>query len=296
MDFNLLSSSRFVDRSGLGVIVRDNVDYCIEPHAHEFIELAYIVSGKGTHIVDGISEKISRGNLILLSRNAVHEFRVEDGNSLVVYNYVFQPHIVDPMLAETDDFIEAAQLFLFGSFSDSDDARRHITLEGIQSTKIEQLLFDIYDEYRHKEDGYQQAMRSQMTLLLILIFRKYKEDMKHSQDKTIFKKLMVESTVEYLKIHYADHITAEMLAGRNYVSESYLGKVFKDYTGMTPFAMLQNIRVQVACDLLENTGLSVVRIAEKTGYSDLKSFYQAFSKKTGLTPKQYRLQKTGSPR
>ena len=72
-------------------------------------------------------------------------------------------------------------------------------------------------------------------------------------------------------------------------------KTFKEITGMTFLTMLRNIRINVACDLLENTHLSVAEIAGKTGYTDLKSFYRLFSGQKGVTPKNYRKSCTGLP-
>jgi len=52
--------------------------------------------------------------------------------------------------------------------------------------------------------------------------------------------------------------------------------------------ILESVRKKSAVNYLENTKLTIGEIAEKTGYSDARSFRRAFAKWQGITPADYR--------
>ena len=59
---------------------------------------------------------------------------------------------------------------------------------------------------------------------------------------------------------------------------------------MTMIRMLQNIRMHVACDLLESTHMPVEQVAAQVGYDDVKFFYKVFKEFQHMTPGAYRKQ------
>ncbi len=58
---------------------------------------------------------------------------------------------------------------------------------------------------------------------------------------------------------------AQLALMENY-SESYYTEWFRKYTGMTPNIYIQKLRMEKAKVLLENTDMSLLRIAEELGY------------------------------
>lgn len=51
---------------------------------------------------------------------------------------------------------------------------------------------------------------------------------------------------------------------------------------------LSSYRVMVGMELLRTTDLDITDIAFRAGFNDSSYFIQAFKKKNGMTPKQYR--------
>ncbi len=71
----------------------------------------------------------------------------------------------------------------------------------------------------------------------------------------------------------------------NYLSQvinQYYGKHFRDY--------INSYRIEKAKELLQNTDLIIEAIAYDTGFNSTSTFYSAFKKETGLTPKNFRKQ------
>lgn len=71
------------------------------------------------------------------------------------------------------------------------------------------------------------------------------------------------------------------------VSERTLNRRFKLAVGLAPLEYLQNLRIEVAKQLLESRPIGVDVVSERVGYGDLSTFRQLFKRKTGLSPREY---------
>ncbi len=99
---------------------------------------------------------------------------------------------------------------------------------------------------------------------------------------------LVGQTMAYVKENYDKRITLDELAGKVYLSKSYLCSVFKEETGMSIIAYINRIRVQKSKQLLADSRLNMSMIASKCGFQDQSYFTKIFKRETGLSPKQYR--------
>lgn len=83
-------------------------------------------------------------------------------------------------------------------------------------------------------------------------------------------------------------LSVTMLADRLGISTSYLSRYFKEKTGMTLFAYIDEIRISNAKKLLTETDAPVKDIVRTVGYNDINNFNRKFKSRTGLTPSIYR--------
>jgi transcriptional regulator GlxA family with amidase domain len=73
------------------------------------------------------------------------------------------------------------------------------------------------------------------------------------------------------------------------VSERTLNRHFKLAVGIAPLEYLQNLRIEVAKQLLESRPISLDAVGQRVGYGDLSTFRQLFKRKTGLSPREYQM-------
>lgn len=93
----------------------------------------------------------------------------------------------------------------------------------------------------------------------------------------------------YMHDHYTREINLQALAERHGMSARTFNRRFKDALGKTPLRYLQEVRVDMAKDLLQTSNLSIAEIAFRVGYRDVAYFSSLFKKHLGSTPKDYRL-------
>ena len=280
-----------------GDYLRDKYDITIQKavvedhrpkHFHDFIEIAYIASGSGSHTVNDQEFRIAKGDLFILGKNTVHEFQADRETELLVYNCIFQPDFIEGSLGSDDEFVQLIYRYLIQSAGNFDSRNGYLKLTGTPSQEIEQIFEEMFEEYEKREIGYIHLIRSDLVKLMIRVFRQQGKLSPDSQGPSALNRLMVQNTIEYMEEHYAGEIQVGDLASKYYLSPSYFSRIFKDVTGTTLVAMLQSIRIQKACELLKSTSRSVTEIAYDVGYQDMKYFYGLFRKQKGTSPKQYK--------
>ena len=87
---------------------------------------------------------------------------------------------------------------------------------------------------------------------------------------------------------YKENISLDDMCDVAEVSKSYLCRIFKRKTGMSPVQYLMNIRVEEAKKLLISTDMRIKRVTNEVGFNDISYFCAVFREKVGITPDEYR--------
>lgn len=95
--------------------------------------------------------------------------------------------------------------------------------------------------------------------------------------------------LSYIQEHYNDNnLSLQLFADRFGLSAGYITRFFKNQTGIPLMNYLDQVRLQQARQLLEETNLPVYEIVMRCGYLDETNFIRKFKRQHGLTPMQYR--------
>jgi transcriptional regulator GlxA family with amidase domain len=92
----------------------------------------------------------------------------------------------------------------------------------------------------------------------------------------------------WLQDNYYRDILLPPIAERFGMSVRSFNRRFKNALGKTPLDYLQEIRINIAKDLLKTSNLSINEIADKVGYQDTGYFSILFKRKLATTPQAYR--------
>lgn len=94
--------------------------------------------------------------------------------------------------------------------------------------------------------------------------------------------------VNFIEDNFTDaNLSINSIATEFSLSESYFSQFFKEQTGEYFSNYLENLRINLACELIKEGSLSIDSIALKTGYNSSNSFRRAFKRVTGTSPSQY---------
>ena len=99
---------------------------------------------------------------------------------------------------------------------------------------------------------------------------------------------MLSSIDEYIKIHFSEDITLSALANHVNMSKYYLCRVFSEVTGMGFVEYLTKFRLIRSVEMMSDESLSLVDIALRSGFTDVKCYIRSFKRYYTETPGKYR--------
>lgn len=94
--------------------------------------------------------------------------------------------------------------------------------------------------------------------------------------------------LDCVEARLAEPITLDDLAETAGMSRFHFSRVFREETGVPPYAYLLGRRVDLAKSLLRDTQASLPEVMERTGFSSPTRFAANFRRATGRSPAQYR--------
>ncbi|MCD9024185.1 AraC family transcriptional regulator [Cohnella silvisoli] len=94
--------------------------------------------------------------------------------------------------------------------------------------------------------------------------------------------------IRYTEMYFTHEITLDKLAERSGYTPSYISRLFKEMTDLTPQQYLYELRMHAATSYLRTTKMSVQDIAEAVGYPGIHYFSRMFKKKFGDSPTEWR--------
>jgi AraC family transcriptional regulator len=100
---------------------------------------------------------------------------------------------------------------------------------------------------------------------------------------------------DYIDCNLAKQMTLEELASVANFSKYHFNRIFRSFTGETPFSFIQRLRVQRAASLiLAHNNITLTDIALQCGFTDISIFSRCFKKHFGISASEYRDTKTAN--
>lgn len=92
----------------------------------------------------------------------------------------------------------------------------------------------------------------------------------------------------YIRINYDRSITASRVAEALGYNADYLGRIYRKVYGCTLTEAIHRRRINVACDYLLDSNLTIEQIAQKCGFADPDYFRRVFRHHMEIPPGDYR--------
>lgn len=99
---------------------------------------------------------------------------------------------------------------------------------------------------------------------------------------------MIQAGKDFIHLNFEEDISISDVAAQAHMSPFHFNRLFKKFTGLSPYKYIQQLRLIHAKYLLEKTNMSINEIAFKSGFSSLEYFCTAFKKNQTFSPFQFR--------
>lgn len=154
---------------------------------------------------------------------------------------------------------------------------------GIFSYPFRENLLRHLQRFFHENDILSHTEGLAFFFELISRFREHDE--KHDLSTAA---IHIRKAKTFIDRNFNKKITVRDTAAAIHLNERYLYLLFIQQEHISPKAYIDRKRLQTACELLENTSLSISEIACSLGFSDVCTFSKFFSAKLGNSPSSFR--------
>ena len=109
-----------------------------------------------------------------------------------------------------------------------------------------------------------------------------------SQNQSADSSSIIRKVQRLVETEYSQMLSLEYLAGKVYLTPSYLSFIFKQETGKNLIRYITDVRMYNAQKMLTDGALKISQIAKNCGYDNTSYFNKMFKNYYGVTPRQYR--------
>lgn len=251
-------------------------------HLHDWYELVYVYSGKGTFLIGRTLYDMRAGDLFAIPGNTVHR-AIPDKDDPVTSTAVFfsSALIFSQPLGDVFSYLQYFEHCRSSNnfkLSCSADMQRFITM----------YLETIQTEIHAASIGYRHAILLCMHQILLLLNREKYGAHKTDAGTTALGPEWLKDILLYIDAHYTEDIGLDKLSALASVSSAHFCRQFRQWTGMTVMDYVTIKRIMKAKKQLLASKDKVNVIACNCGYESLPHFHRMFKKMTGVTPAAYR--------
>ena len=240
-------------------------------HWHQRAEWVYILKGEWSFWVGKERKLCKPGDLVSIQSGEIHNFiSLFDGDIFVC---TFNPQILYDVQPETQ-FIKS-----------------FITAEELKSVGIDRDVLQLFQEIEKEKVAQDISgsllVHSAILRLYGLLARHFPKDTPVDR-KNLEKFLQFQKALRYIVENYSESISLADLSGILNYNASYISTLFVTYTGVNFKNYLDNFRIRQAVKLLSSTDLTIANIADSCGFSNIRTFNNAFRRIVGKSPSEYR--------
>lgn len=274
------------------------------PHIHirrkteEFI-LYYVLSGE-MHINEGTRQYVlKQDDLLILDPNLEH---YGTKATACTYFYIHFHHYQMTQCSEQADRLEHTLInYRLASLKTRESELRedcsvnirlpksaHISTSG-SATQLINTLHRLRESHYNRLEHFGLQSSSIFLEILIALSRELTSSYIYSADfaSSAPSTRKIHDLLAFFQTDYASEISGKSIGERFSCNFDYLNRIFKQATGTTIFAYLNELRISQAKQMLSNGTGKMADIAEKSGFRDVYYFSKVFKKYTGVSPGGY---------
>ena len=265
---------------------------CIFPnmsiHWHDEVEFLYVTEGHIGYQLNGRYVTMDAGEGIFVNARQLHLIKNE-GVDCVLYCLIFHPMILSSSKHVASEFVKTIienDCFPYILLSDR-IAWQNKILHHIKEIHQYEGSGNDLDRNCDRKPGHELDTLSLLYKIWSELYHNldiaHTDGTEHNQDLAIVKNM-----IGFIHENYKTAINLNSLCEAGNVGKTKCTALFTNFLNLSPMEYVNSYRLDKSLALLEDTDLTVTRIACETGFSDSSYFAKAFRKYIGCSPQEYR--------
>ncbi|MDO5136096.1 MAG: AraC family transcriptional regulator [Eubacteriales bacterium] len=250
-------------------------------HWHKEMEIICIEKGCGLARLNKETIRLKKGDILMVNSGVIHGIRSDPKNILYYKSIVFD---LSYLTGLPGDLCQEQCISLL---SENRAEFTHVISPGDKRyPEIYRLFYQLHDCHREKKPYFYVELKSLFFRFLYeMLSGNYIIPVRAEQNKSLSS---IKAVLDYIGEHYQETITVRELTELSNYSEYYFMKIFKEYTGKTVSAYLNDYRLEKAKSLLLHTDRSITEIALEVGFNNTSYFIKKFQQANQASPHKYR--------
>lgn len=262
----------------------------IRPHWHYFCEILYMLEGTALISCDDRDYTLEVGDMIFIHPQVIHSIYSKNSCQL---KYLVMKFDINQMNFSNNYTPKLSNIFK--KAKEDLCASVYFSKNRLENVNAEKLFRDCITELKWQCYGYDLIVNSYICKLMIELVRIWRDN-GFSTDNVLVNNdedTSIHSITEYIDEHSDEPLKVEDMAAKCNMSYSYFAKNFKEIYGQSCKEYMEFVKVSKAENLLLFTSFDLSYISQETGFSDCSHLIKVFKKHKGITPKQFRIEKSG---
>lgn len=252
-------------------------------HEHTFFELIFVYDGACEQAISNRKLTLSLGDICIIPPGIKHSIGVFDNS--IVFNCLIRKSTLHNIFFNFLNNPNILTAFFLNNIY-SENGNDYIIFHTGSDFEIQRGILYMYWESLNQSLYWDQMISYTLMLIFGLLIRNYE---KCIEVPTFTQKADVQrfALLQYIQDNFAD-VTLNQIAEKFHYTSEYTSRLIKSTTGRSFTQILQQVRLEKAQVLLQDTNLSVANIANQVGYETTEYFIRMFKKQMHMTPTEYR--------
>lgn len=249
-------------------------------HFHPEAELTVICEGEMYYRAHDTEYLLRAGDAVFVNANVMHAGRSCNGMSCYYLPINFWPLFIS---GHDESLIDRKYVspLLREELLPCVVMRRECAADKEMLCAVDELV----ELVRDRGDGWELLAKA---VLCRLWYYFYTRKRSSGEEHTVVGAEAVKRAISFIEAHYTEKLTLADLATAAHLSRSEFCRVFRRFTGRTPFSYLQYHRVRRSLPLLQDRKCSILEISEQMGFAGASYYAEVFRRFMGCAPLEYR--------
>ncbi len=161
-------------------------------------------------------------------------------------------------------------------------------IHNVYSKQLLDLIGNFQREMMDHGESYSLMIESICIQIVFQLIRDMNSDAVGNMSKISTDNKYINKAIQFMQEYYSANISINDICNLIYLSPCHFKRVFKDYTGQTPYQYLMGIRMEKAKEILREKENSMEEVAKLCGFVNSGHFSTVFKRNMGMSPKEYR--------